>query len=86
MLAPGERPVKLGAKAFWSHSGCRAPPTAEIPMAKNRMTFEKHQRDAKKKRKAEEKRALKRKKKESKAQGEPQSIETAPHIDESTET
>lgn len=33
-------------------------------MAKNRMTFEKHQRDAKKKRKAEEKRAMKQKKKE----------------------
>lgn len=33
-------------------------------MAKNRMTFEKHQRDAKKKRKAEEKRASKLKKKE----------------------
>lgn len=33
-------------------------------MAKNRMTFEKHQRDAKKKRKAEEKRAQRQKKKE----------------------
>ena len=33
-------------------------------MARNRMTFEKHQRDANKKRKAEEKRALKQKKKE----------------------
>ena len=33
-------------------------------MAKNRMTFEKHQRDAKKKRKAEEKRVLKQKRKD----------------------
>ncbi len=33
-------------------------------MAKNRMTFEKHQRDAKKKRKQEEKRALKQKRKD----------------------
>ena len=39
-------------------------------MAKNRITFEKHQRDAKKKRKAEEKRALKQKKKEAKTNGD----------------
>ena len=55
-------------------------------MAKNRMTFEKHQRDAKKRRKAEEKRALKRQKKKDKAQGEQQSIDTPPVIDESTES
>jgi hypothetical protein len=56
-------------------------------MAKNRMTFEKHQRDVKKKRKAEEKRALKRKKKEQ-ARDEPPvaevSLET-PVADTTTE-
>ena len=55
-------------------------------MAKNRMTFEKHQRDAKKKRKAEEKRALKRKKREDKARGSTQSVDTPPAIEESTES
>jgi hypothetical protein len=48
-------------------------------MAKNRMTFEKHQRDAKKKRKAEEKRALRAKKKET-AQTEPE-----PPVDDPTD-
>ena len=51
-------------------------------MAKNRMTFEKHQRDAKKKQKAEEKRALKLKRKE-----EPRAVPDleaeAPPVDES---
>ena len=39
-------------------------PSEEMQVAKNRMTFEKQQRDAKKKRKADEKRAAKRIKKE----------------------
>ncbi|MDA1050301.1 MAG: hypothetical protein O3C40_07450 [Planctomycetota bacterium] len=52
-------------------------------MAKNRMTFEKHQRDAVKKRKAEEKRASKQKKKL--AQSEPQSADETPSLDESAE-
>ena len=54
-------------------------------MAKNRMSFEKHQRDAKKKRKAEEKLALKRKKKEDADQDEGQPIDTTAAIDEPTE-
>jgi hypothetical protein len=53
-------------------------------MAKNRMTFEKHQRDAKKKRKAEEKRAMRRDKKE-RAQSEPELGAAPPPIDESAE-
>jgi hypothetical protein len=53
-------------------------------MAKNRMTFEKHQRDAKKKRKAEEKRAMKQKKKEMSASPATADVE-APPIDESIE-
>ena len=56
-------------------------------MAKNRMTFEKHQRDAKKKRKAEEKRALRRKRKEQAQaeQSEPETTVEAPTGDEVTE-
>jgi hypothetical protein len=54
-------------------------------MAKNRMTFEKHQRDAKKKRKAEEKLALKRKKKEQSAEGEQESIDTPPMVDDTAD-
>ncbi|HJN08600.1 MAG TPA: hypothetical protein QF564_07890 [Pirellulaceae bacterium] len=54
-------------------------------MAKNRMTFEKHQRDAKKKRKAEEKRAMKQKKKELSASQPNPAIE-APPIDDSIES
>ena len=53
-------------------------------MASNRMTFEKNQRDGKKKRKAEEKRALRQKKKE-RTQSESESAVEAPSIDESTE-
>lgn len=53
-------------------------------MAKNRMTFEKHQRDAKKKRKAEEKRAMKQKKKEMSANPENTEVE-APPVDEPIE-
>ena len=49
------------------------------------MTFEKHQRDAKKKRNAEEKRALRQKKKE-RIQSEPESTVETPSIDESTES
>lgn len=57
-------------------------------MAKNRMTFEKHQRDAKKKRKAEEKRALRKKKKEQARadSSEPESTAETPLSDESMET
>ena len=54
-------------------------------MAKNRMTFEKHQLDAQKKRKAEEKRALKLKKREDKAQNESESNVELSTTDESTE-
>jgi hypothetical protein len=53
-------------------------------MARNGMTFEKLQRDAKKKRKAEEKRALKQKKKEASANGPVPSVE-APPVDETIE-
>ncbi len=53
-------------------------------MAKNRMTFEKLQRDAKKKRKAEEKRAMKQKKKELALSPLNDDVE-APPIDESIE-
>ena len=49
------------------------------------MTFEKHQRDAKKKRKAEEKRALRQTKKE-RIQSEPESTVEAQSFDESTES
>ena len=52
-------------------------------MAKNRMTFEKHHRGAKKKRKAEEKGALRQKKKE-RTHSQPESTVEAPSIDEST--
>ncbi len=54
-------------------------------MAKNRMTFEKHQRDANKKRKADEKRALKRQKNEEKAQ-KPESDVEAAAIEEPNES
>ncbi len=54
-------------------------------MAKNRMTFEKHQRDAKKKRKAEEKRAMKQKKKEM-SSSQPNPADEEPSIDESIES
>ncbi len=54
-------------------------------MAKNRMTFEKHQRDAKKKRKAEEKRAMKQKKKEMSASPS-NPADGEPPIDESIES
>lgn len=54
-------------------------------MARNRMTFEKHQRDAKKKRKAEEKRALRRKKKEQAQTGPAEPETTGLTADESTE-
>jgi len=57
----------------------------EVIMAKNRMTFEKHQLDAQKKRKAEEKRALKLKKREDKAQNESESNVELSTTDESTE-
>lgn len=54
-------------------------------MVKKRMTFEKHQRDAKKKRKAEEKREVKRRKREFAAQeASLPSIPTAA-VDESTD-
>jgi len=48
------------------------------------MTFEKHQRDAVKKRKAAEKRALRQKRKEQ-PQSEPEAAVEAPTSDESTE-
>lgn len=51
-------------------------------MAKNRMTFEKHQRDAKKKQKAAEKRVSKLKKKEE-PQDTPGLVDEAPVVDES---
>lgn len=54
-------------------------------MAKNRMTFEKSLRDANKKRKAEEKRALKRRKKENKALAASEPVEEDQDIDESSE-
>ncbi|MCA9120680.1 MAG: hypothetical protein H6822_35715 [Planctomycetaceae bacterium] len=54
-------------------------------MAKNRNSFEKHQRDAKKKRKAEDKLALKRKKQKDSEQDEGQPIDTTAAIDEPTE-
>ncbi len=57
----------------------------EVIMAKNRMTFEKHQRDANKKRKADEKRALKAKKREDKAQSESEPDVELPSTDESAE-
>ena len=60
--------------------------TDEVQMARNRMTVEKHQRDAKKKRRAEEKRAQKRKKKEEKAQSETESNVEPPSIEESTDS
>jgi len=49
------------------------------------MTVEKHQRDAKKKRKAEEKRILRQQKKDQ-VQGEPEATVEPPPIDESTES
>ena len=54
-------------------------------MAKNRMTFEKHQRDAKKKRKAEEKRAMRKKKKEQ-AEAGPVDSATVPEAPPAEET
>jgi hypothetical protein len=57
----------------------------ETHMGRNRMTVEKHQRDAKKKRKAEEKRAMRRKKKEE-AQTETEPTDERPSIDEPTES
>lgn len=48
-------------------------------MAKNRMTFEKTQREMKKKRKAEEKRALRKKRKEqAQTETEPTAIDESP--------
>jgi len=55
-----------------------------LTRSKNRMTFEKQQRDAKKKRKAEEKRAMKQKKKELTASPQIADVEVLP-VDESIE-
>ena len=80
----------MGIRCVSSTSPLSVPPLLGRPfsdkddeMARNRMTFEKHQRDAKKKQKAEEKRAMKLKKKE--PQVAPELAVEAPPVDESVD-
>ncbi len=72
------------ARPTWTLCPSQLAQSISDETANNRMTFEKHQRDAKKKRKAEEKRALRQKKKE-RNQSESEPAVEAPSIDESTE-